>query len=122
MGGRRPCQNRDSARWKAWLGGAPRPAGRLLGPTRTPTAFYAGCTPPLRTRSRAAGEPNVTNVNDATDGTGDAVLLTRWDGQRWRTAFRIRPSPSCVGSPDVTTAGGHVFAVGGTDQTLAVQN
>jgi len=70
----------------------------------------------------AAGEPNVTNVNDATDGTGDAVLLTRWDGQRWRPAFRIPAVPELRGLADVTTAGGHVFAVGGTDQTLAVQN
>ena len=94
----------------------------VLGPTRTLTAFYAGCTPPPRTRSGRLGQPNVTNVNDATDGTGDAVLLTRWDGQPWRPAFRIPAAPSLRGLADVTTAGGHVFAVGGTDQTLAVQN
>ena len=63
----------------------------------------------------AAGTPG-------NDGTGDGVLLTRWDGQRWKVAFRIPTVDALRGLADVTTAGGHVFSVGGTTQTLAVQN
>jgi len=63
----------------------------------------------------AAGTPG-------NDGTGDGVLLTRWDGQRWKVAFRIPTLDALRGLADVTTAGGHVFSVGGTTQTLAVQN
>ena len=63
----------------------------------------------------AAGTPG-------TDGTGDGVLLTRWNGQRWQPAFRIRAVPQLRGLADVTTSGGHVFGVGGTTRTLVVQN
>ena len=63
----------------------------------------------------AAGTPG-------TDGSGDGVLLTRWDGRRWKPAFRIPAVPALRGLADVTTAGGHVFSVGGTTQTLAIQN
>jgi hypothetical protein len=47
----------------------------------------------------AAGTPG-------SDGTGDGVLLTRWDGQRWKPAFRIPAVPALRGLADVTTAGG----------------
>ena len=63
----------------------------------------------------AAGTPG-------TDGAGDGVLLTRWDGRRWKPAFRIPAVPALRGLADVTTAGGHVFSVGGTTRTLAIQN
>jgi hypothetical protein len=63
----------------------------------------------------AAGTPG-------NDGSTDGVLLTRWNGTGWHPAFRIPAVPALRGLADVTTAGGHVFSVGGASRTLAVQN
>ena len=45
----------------------------------------------------AAGTPG-------NDGTGDGVLLTRWNGRHWQPAFRISTIPALRGLADVTTA------------------
>ena len=109
-----PTRPVRSRRWRGASTATAR-AGRPIASTHTPGAILNGVHATSPTEVWAAGTPG-------NDGSRDGVLLTRWNGTGWQPAFRIPAVPALRGLADVTTAGGHVFSVGGPAERIAVQN